>query len=645
MALMGSVYSIEYPPEFVEFEKSWTGWLGLNVMTEIECYQKISFLMKLRIAVLSPVAMIVMIFMVSYISMLTTRKPEKKKERRDAGLSAFITVTFIVLPSVSLTVFQSFSCDDETNTLNADPLVICDSSNDDYKAIKMLGLLGFLLYPFGIPFIYLRMLGSHYGPSVQELKERIVHILTGRAQTELKKDADMRRRGASSVEAVEELVISDMAKEKEEQMRLFNLENTAPKYLATLCAEFEPQCWWAPVLEQYTKLAITSFTILLGRGQLDQIILGMLVNIISLCVQFSTQPFKDFNDDMFSMFCHVQVFLVLLWSLLVKFQQLLEVEHYKLVEHLGAVAEEYVPSTTLLKTSTLGWLLICSNVSVVFVFSCLMILEFKIARKTVKVRKKWDSIKKRAASMGLADEEVMEELGVELGAFDRASILEKFRAEKEKEKEKTVKGGGMSKKKKGAAAKANMAKARASQQWSAGENDEDEDGEIEMLENPIGNKAAKGGVGGERPFGGFGKHESVRHVSGADAVDLGSAEVAVSKHKKYATRAKEAMEGNEGKEGGLAPHVARANAFNNMPTKVNSNGLLDFTKKAQSKPKKKTSGGGGKLPPPQYDSDDDFAPPPPTNKLWDTHHSEEHDADYYVHRESGETVWERPPGV
>ena len=62
-------------------------------------------------------------------------------------------------------------------------------------------------------------------------------------------------------------------------------------------------------------------------------------------------------------------------------------------------------------------------------------------------------------------------------------------------------------------------------------------------------------------------------------------------------------------------------------------------------PKKKPGGGGGQLPPPQYNSDDDFAPPPPANKLWETRFSDEHNADYYVHRESGDSVWERPPGV
>jgi len=57
-----------------------------------------------------------------------------------------------------------------------------------------------------------------------------------------------------------------------------------------------------------------------------------------------------------------------------------------------------------------------------------------------------------------------------------------------------------------------------------------------------------------------------------------------------------------------------------MPTKVNSNGLLDFAKEQKQKKE-------------------------PLPQMWDTQFSEEHNAEYFVNRESGETVWERPTGV
>ena len=78
--LMGKVYSVEYPPEYVEFEKTWFSWLGLNIITEIECYQKITFKMKLIIAVLGPTGMVLTILLLAALSTVTTRDEKKRKE-------------------------------------------------------------------------------------------------------------------------------------------------------------------------------------------------------------------------------------------------------------------------------------------------------------------------------------------------------------------------------------------------------------------------------------------------------------------------------------------------------------------------------------------------------------------------------------
>ena len=88
-------------------------------------------------------------------------------------------------------------------------------------------------------------------------------------------------------------------------------------------SQFEPQCWWMPVFEQYRKLAITGITILLGAGSVDQLIFGMVVAIMAALVYFAVQPYKDFSDDLYSMLAHFQVVLVILWSLLVKMNKVM----------------------------------------------------------------------------------------------------------------------------------------------------------------------------------------------------------------------------------------------------------------------------------------------------------------------------------
>ncbi|GMI62111.1 hypothetical protein ScalyP_jg10036, partial [Parmales sp. scaly parma] len=171
--------------------------------------------------------------------------------------------------------------------------------------------------------------------------------------------------------------------------------------------------------------------------------------------------------------------------------------------------------------------------------------------------------------------------------------------------------------------------------------------EAKQNDEEVGNDIETPGGIEMRPMGGF--DDSGDRLRAQSTGETGLGGDVVSKHEKYAGRAA---------EGELLRKQTRMDQLkgsysNTKNLKKGGSGVGE--KKKEDKefpacetfssfppPKKKTSGGGGQLPP---GDDDDFAPPPQNNKLWDIHHSEEHEADYYVHRESGETVWERPPGV
>ncbi|GMI49866.1 hypothetical protein ScalyP_jg112, partial [Parmales sp. scaly parma] len=57
VSLMSRVYTISYPPEYKDFLDEMFSWVGLNIITELECYQKISFSVKLSVAVFGPLSM------------------------------------------------------------------------------------------------------------------------------------------------------------------------------------------------------------------------------------------------------------------------------------------------------------------------------------------------------------------------------------------------------------------------------------------------------------------------------------------------------------------------------------------------------------------------------------------------------------
>jgi len=158
VSLMSRVYSITYPVKYVAFLENMFSWVGLNIITEIECYQKVSYLFKLKVAVFGPLGMVGTIFAFSFLSTLSTQNVEKKKERMNIAISLFLVITFAVLPSVSLVAFRSFVCDGETNTLNADPMVVCDADlSPEYATVRVVGRLGVIIWPILVPLVYLKV--------------------------------------------------------------------------------------------------------------------------------------------------------------------------------------------------------------------------------------------------------------------------------------------------------------------------------------------------------------------------------------------------------------------------------------------------------------------------------------------------------
>ena len=461
---------------------------------------------------IGPISVVLVILIFSYISSLTTRKPKKRRERLDTGILSSIMITFVLLPSSCLIVFQCFSCDSDTNTLIADPLIICDTgADDDYSTVRLIGLLGILIWPIGVPLTYLYLLWSHYGPSYAEFLSQVKHVFSGRALIEHKHSADSRRRGLES-DVVESHIRSDLEEEQSEQIRLHNLERTAPRYLHALNEEFEPQWWWVPVFEQYRKLGITGATIMYGQGDVDQLILGILIAMFSALLYFASAPYKDFNDDLFSMFTHFQIFLVLLWSLLVKFQKLLET---------AAKDTEY-ESSDFLSRDTLGWLLVASNVSIVLAFFAFMVLEIKSVSGSVRARKRWDRIKKDSESVmdiigedGSIDEDgLITSLGGRISRKDRVSIVKKFQDRVTEIKRESAQKSGKN---------------------GTGDAipEEDDDCGIEMQENPMKkNTAYKINNNNNNNDG-----QEIRPASDGSLVELGGQ--VVSKHTKYQKRSKQ----------------------------------------------------------------------------------------------------------
>ena len=182
----------------------------------------------------------VVVLVVSFGSSVFTSQEEKKKKRKETGILVAILITFVFIPSASLVVFQCFVCDPVTNTLQADAQVTCDSSDSDFVHIRSVGILGMFLWPIGVPLTYLYLLWRHFGPSWSDFKKQIRHNFAGRSLMESQAAASARGRGVS-IQHVNRVITAELKEEHEEQLRLFKLEQSAPRYLHALNGEFEPQ--------------------------------------------------------------------------------------------------------------------------------------------------------------------------------------------------------------------------------------------------------------------------------------------------------------------------------------------------------------------------------------------------------------------
>jgi hypothetical protein len=91
---------------------------------------------------------------------------------------ALLAFTFLIFSPVSTVVFQTFACDYLAGTndswLRADYSISCDS--DRYKAYRVYGVFMILLYPLGIPALYIYLLWRHRVNLMQSNDKRDVDV-------------------------------------------------------------------------------------------------------------------------------------------------------------------------------------------------------------------------------------------------------------------------------------------------------------------------------------------------------------------------------------------------------------------------------------------------------------------------------------
>ena len=292
---------------------------------------------------------------------------QKKSALKDLCVGAFFTLTYLVFPGVSLTVFRTLKCDHNISSeesglgyLKADMGISCMSAK--YTTMKYVAWVGIFLYPFGIPVMYFLLTYWHrhlINPSpmavmidilsVDETKHHIViddgmRLLANNAlflrtiqkvlrdhAKQLHADAlqDEAERGASDKKVAatwEKHCVGHAATVADLEGASFLVETSMVvayraadkrvKFLGFLFEAYEPRCWYFESLECVRRLALTGMLIFFADGTVLQIIIASLISMSAMILYGVNAPFLDDAADKLATFAQLMTFLTLFAAIL-----------------------------------------------------------------------------------------------------------------------------------------------------------------------------------------------------------------------------------------------------------------------------------------------------------------------------------------
>ena len=157
VAGLGFALDLAFPPlltSIFEFFGSIVNLDFLNLMP-LGCLSTYDYHRSLVVTTASPVLLSAMM-MIWYRALIGARK----QKAANALFGWFLFLSFLVLPSVSTKIFYNFACNDFDGDygsyLKVDLSIDCNSA--EHKLFSMYAILAILVYPFGIPAMYMTLL-------------------------------------------------------------------------------------------------------------------------------------------------------------------------------------------------------------------------------------------------------------------------------------------------------------------------------------------------------------------------------------------------------------------------------------------------------------------------------------------------------
>lgn len=240
-----------------------------SLFAAVGCDQPIHYADVLLWSTVSPLIAAVVIACVGYAHMRYRAYASKVKELsdfaqkeavktvRDRYLTIFYMLTYLVLPSVTSTIFRVFLCVDvdpqNEDSMPTDHYLIADLSmsceSDEYRRWVIYASVMIVVYPVGIPLLYYIVLRNKSHLISQGVKALSPHALRQLSSSRFLWDA------------------------------------------------YEPQFWYWEVIESYRRLVLTAVVSVILPGSVLQPVIGMLFALFYIKIYGYYRPYEDDADD------------------------------------------------------------------------------------------------------------------------------------------------------------------------------------------------------------------------------------------------------------------------------------------------------------------------------------------------------------
>ena len=335
-----SIFSIKFPSSFEKFSDSF-GFLNISLsgIFPLACGSGWTFIDNMILTTLAPIGACVLIFLAFEIDLYMRLKKvrqeqneddrighneqlvieaEQYEEAKDKYFNYFFYLTYLVLPNVTLTIFETFVCvnvDPDNNDnyeydyfLKADLSLNCEDNY--YKSGVIYAVFMLFVYPIGIPVMYYYFLNH----AKEEIKGR---------DNVIEEEVDIDNNKVKNDGAVHNLMHSKDTKGGDQMVEVIESQqelSPATLRLAFLYSAYEPQFWYFELIETNRRLMMTAVLSILSPGTSEQAVAAVVLSVFYIKLYNHTAPYCEDSDDVLAETGQFQIFFTFFFGLVLSNQ-------------------------------------------------------------------------------------------------------------------------------------------------------------------------------------------------------------------------------------------------------------------------------------------------------------------------------------